>query len=222
MYVRGNQSPFINYTLSKVIILRTKLKNRSNENKINYVKQGNHYASFLRKTKRECCSSLDEKNICDNKSFSKTVKPMLSKKIKSNERITLTENDEIIKNEKRTSKVLNAFFSNIVQSLDIQQYNVDDPICENIKGPLLKGIVRYRNHPSTVAIKKFCNSKSHFSFKNVRKEKIPKKLHKLRINKATQNNDISTKIIKENSDIFGDLTFSKLTAVLIPLYIHNC
>ena len=147
---------------------------------------------------------------------------MLSKKIKSNERITLTENDEIIKNEKRTSKVLNAFFSNIVQSLDIQQYNVDDPICENIKDPLLKGIVRYRNHPSTVAIKKFCNSKSHFSFKNVRKEKIPKKLHKLRINKATQNNDISTKIIKENSDIFGDLTFSKLTAVLIPLYIHNC
>ena len=221
-YVRGNQSPFINYTLSKAIILRTKLKNRSNENKINYVKQGNHYASFLRKTKRECCSSLDEKNICDNKTFSKTVKPMLSKKIKSNERITLTENDEITKNEKRTSKVLNAFFSNIVQSLDIQQYNVDDPICENIKDPLLKGIVRYRNHPSTVAIKKFCNSKSHFSFKNVQKEKIPKKLNKLRINKATQNNDISTKIIKENSDIFGDLTFSKLTAVLIPLHIHNC
>ena len=176
-YVRGNQSPFMNYTLSKAIILRTKLrkkflKNRSNENKINYVKQGNHYVSFLRKIKRECCSSLDEKNICDNKTFSKTVKPMSSKKIKSNERITLIENDEIIKNEKRTSKVLNAFFSNIVQSLDIQQYNVDDPICENIKDPLLKGVVRYRNHPSIVAIKKFCNSKSHFSFKNVQKEKI--------------------------------------------------
>ena len=39
---------------------------------------------------------------------------MLSKKIKSNERITLIENDEIIKTEKETAKVLNVFFSNVV------------------------------------------------------------------------------------------------------------
>ena len=99
---------------------------------------------------------------------------MLPKKIKSNERITLIENDEIIKTEKGTAKVLNTFFSNIVQNLDIQQYNVDDHICENINDPLLKAIVWYWNHPSIVAIKKFCNSKSHFSFKNVQKEDILK------------------------------------------------
>ena len=99
---------------------------------------------------------------------------MLSKEIKSNEIITLIKNGEIIKTEKGTAKVLNAFFSNIFQNLDIQQYNVDDPICENINDPLLKAIVRYRNHPSIVAIKKFCNSKSHFSFKNVQKEDILK------------------------------------------------
>ena len=44
------------------------------------------------------------------------VKPMLSKKII---RITLIENDEIIKTEKGTAKVLNTFFLNIVQNLDI-------------------------------------------------------------------------------------------------------
>ena len=87
---------------------------------------------------------------------------MLSKKTKSNERIILIENDEIIKTEKETANVLNVFFSNIVQNLDIQQYIVDDPICENINDPLLKSIVRYRNHPNIVAIKKFCNYKSHF------------------------------------------------------------
>ena len=97
---------------------------------------------------------------------------MLSKKIKSNIRITLIENDEIIKTEKGTAEVLNAFFSNIVQNLDIQQCNMDDLICENINDPLLKAIVRYRNHPSIVAIKKFCNSKSHFSFKNVQRKKF--------------------------------------------------
>ena len=72
------------------------LKNRSNESKTNYVKQWNYCVSLLSKTKREYYSNLDEKNICDSETFWKIVKPMLSKKIKSNERITLIENDEII------------------------------------------------------------------------------------------------------------------------------
>ena len=135
----------MNKTPSNVIMLRTNLrnkflKNRSNENKTNYVKQRNHCVSLLRQTKREYYSNLDEKKTC-NKTFWEILKLMSSKKIKSNERITLTENDEIIKTEKGTAKVLNAFFSNIVQNLDIQQYNVDDPICENINDLLLKAIV---------------------------------------------------------------------------------
>ena len=88
---------------------------------------------------------------------------------------------------------------------------MDDPICKNINDPLLKAIVRYRNHPSIVEIKKFCNSKSHFSSKNVQKEEIHEEVN---INKATQNTDISTKIIKENSDIFGDFIFSNLNCCI--------
>ena len=56
---------------------------------------------------------------------------MLSKKIKSDERITL-KMMKSLKLKKKTAKVLNAFFSNLVQNLDSQQYNVDDPIYENI------------------------------------------------------------------------------------------
>ena len=197
----------MNKTLCKAITLRTKrrkkfLKNRSNENQTNYVKQRSHCVSLLRKTEREYYGNLDEKNICENNTFWTINKPMLSKKINSNERITLIENDEIIKTEKETAKVLNAFFSNIVQNL--QEYNVEDPICENINDPLLKAIVRYRNHPSIAAIKKFCNSKSHFSLKNVQKEEILKELNNLNINKTIQNTDIPTKIIKENF-IFSNL-----------------
>ena len=136
----------MNKTLSKTIMLRTNLrnkflKNRSIENKANYMKPRNHCVSLLRKSKREYYSYLDEKKICDNKTSWKIVKPMLSKKIKSNERKTVIENDEIIKTEKGTAELLNAFFSNIVQNLDIQQYNVDDLICENRNDPLLKAIV---------------------------------------------------------------------------------
>ena len=77
---------------------------------------------------------------------------MLSKKINSNEK---DENDEIIKTEKRTVKVLNTFFTDIVWNLHTQQYNVDDPIYGNINEPLLKAIVRYRSHPKIAAIKNF-------------------------------------------------------------------
>ena len=100
------------------------LKNRSYESKTNYC------VSLQRKTKREYHSNLNKKNICDNKTFWKIVKPMLSKIIKSNEIINLIKNDEIIKTERGTAKFLNAFFSSIAQNLDIQQYNLDDPICE--------------------------------------------------------------------------------------------
>ena len=74
--------------------------------------------------------------------------------------------------------------------------------------------MRYRNHPSIVAIKKLCNFKSHFSFKNVQKEEILIELNNPNINKATQNTDIPTKIIKENSDKFGDLIFSNLNCFI--------
>ena len=73
---------------------------------------------------------------------------------------------------------------------------MDDPICENINDPLLNAIVKYRNYPSTVAIKKLCNSKSHFSFKNVQKEDIFQDLNNQNINKAAQNTDVPTKVIK--------------------------
>ena len=66
---------------------------------------------------------------------------------------------------------------------------MDDPICENINDPFLEATVKYQNHPSIVPFKKFCNSKSHFSFKTVQKEEILKEVNNLNINKATQNTD---------------------------------
>ena len=85
---------------------------------------------------------------------------------------------------------------------------MDDPISEIVSDLLLKAIVRYRNHPSIAAIKKFCNSKSHFSSKTLQKEEILKELNNLNINNGTQNTNIPTKITKEISDLFGDFIFS--------------
>ena len=78
-YVRGNQSPFMNKTLSKAIMQRSKLRNlflkkRTEENRNNYVKQRNLCVTLLRKSEREFFGSLNETNLCDNKNFGGVVK----------------------------------------------------------------------------------------------------------------------------------------------------
>ena len=74
----------------------------------------------------------------------------------------------------------------------------------NIGDPLMKAIMKYRFHPSIVAIKKNCNSGLSFSFSQVERHKILNEINNLKTNKATQSTDTPTKLIKENSDIFRD------------------
>ena len=92
-FVRGNHLPFINKTLSKAIMHRNKfrnkyLRNKTDENKGRYKKQRNYCVSLLRKSKREYYGNLDVKNITDNKTFWKIVKPLLSDKVTPTQKIT--------------------------------------------------------------------------------------------------------------------------------------
>ena len=93
------------------------LKNKTEENKRKYAQQRNYCVSLLRKSKREYYSTLDVKNITDNKTFWKAVKPFLSDKVTSTQKITLIDNDKIVKNDDDTARVLNTSFSNILRSL---------------------------------------------------------------------------------------------------------
>ena len=84
-YTRGNHLPFMNKTVSKEIMKRTRfrnqfLKKRTDENKSRYTKQRNFCVSLLRKTKTQYYRNLEEKNGTDNKAFWKTVKSFLSNK----------------------------------------------------------------------------------------------------------------------------------------------
>ena len=96
--------------------------------------------------------------MCDNKKFWGVVKPFLSNKVVYNERITIVEDDKIIENDKNTASMLNEFFSNIITTLGIPQYNETEPVSYNIGDPLMKAIMKYRFHPSIVTIKKNYNS----------------------------------------------------------------
>ena len=84
--------PFINKTLSKEIMKRTKLRNkflkdRAEENRNKYASQRNYCVLLLKKTKKEYFGNLNEKNVCDNKTFWKRGKPFLSDKIEQKKEI---------------------------------------------------------------------------------------------------------------------------------------
>ena len=78
-------------------MLRTKLRNKllkypTTANRISYSKQRNFCLSLLRKEKKKYLANLSVKNITENKTFWQTIKPFLSEKAKSREKITLIEN----------------------------------------------------------------------------------------------------------------------------------
>ena len=64
------------------------------------------------KNKREFYGNLNEKKICDNKKFGGIVKPVLSKKVVPNEKITLVEQENILETDKKTATVLSCSHHN--------------------------------------------------------------------------------------------------------------
>ena len=114
-YARGNHMPFMNKVLSKEIMTRTRLRNkflkdRIEETKKKCSKQRNYCVSLLRKSKLDYFGNLNEKDINENKTFWKTIKPFLSDKVKLTNKVTLIDNEEIIMDNFNTTKVLNTFF----------------------------------------------------------------------------------------------------------------
>lgn len=162
-----------------------------------YLKQKNYWISLLRECKREYYSSLDEKYITINKIFWKILKP------NSSEKITLTGNEEIVSSDKITAQIFYIYFSNRVTNLDIPEYYQCEPIAGSIDNSINKSIVKYRSHPSILAIRELCNRGKEFpfAFSQVYREEILQGISHLDILKASQDMDIPTKVIKYNSDV---------------------
>ena len=68
--------------------------------------------------------------------------------------IFLIAKDKIIKTDSKTANILNTFFSTIISNLNIPEYPMSDPISDYINDPVLKSILKYKDHPSIKAIEK--------------------------------------------------------------------
>ena len=86
----------------------------------------------------------------------KTVKPLLSDNTAGKDEIHLIENNELVKTDLETAEVLNNFFSSIVQNLEISRYSNGESLVSNTNNATLKVILKYRNHPSIIAIRSKC------------------------------------------------------------------
>ena len=168
--------PFMNKSLSRAHMKRTRLSNcclkkRSEQNRLSYVKQRNYCISVLRKTKKDYYANFNVKDIVDNKQFWRTLKPLFSYKTKSNEKITLVEDETVSRQDEQNAELLNHFFSSAVKNLKIHEFSDTNPIAERLSDPTLKAILKYENHLSIVAIKN-ANNNSHSHFSEVSVEEV--------------------------------------------------
>ena len=85
-HIRGNQSPFMNKDIHKVIMTRTRLRNRFPKesapmNGLTYKKQRNCCVSLIRENKKQYHGFLNVNRIMDNKNFWRVVQPNFSNEI---------------------------------------------------------------------------------------------------------------------------------------------
>ena len=88
------------------------------------------------------------------------------------------------------------FFSNIITTLGIPQYNETKLVSHKIGDPSMKTIIKYRFYPTIIAIKENCNPGLLFSLSQTERDEIMTEINNLETNKATQSTD--TKLITEN------------------------
>ena len=87
-YARRNHIPLMNKTLSKETMKKTKLrkkflKERTDERKKRYTSQRNYCSSLLKKTKKKCYNSLNEKDVSGIKTFWNSETPLICSNYKN-------------------------------------------------------------------------------------------------------------------------------------------
>ena len=173
------------------------LKNRNDINQAAFNKQRNLCTKLLRNKKKEYFASIDTCELTDNKFFWKAVKPLFSDKSSKSPKITLVGQNKIITDDLQTAKILNSYFSKIVENLNIRN---DFTLIQNtdaIENPVLAAISKYKKHPSIVRIKNEIKKKNQFSFTYINSEDFESEIFKLDTSKSVKENGIPVEITKK-------------------------
>ena len=191
-YLRANDQPFVNKTLRKAIMTRSRFKNKYTNyptplNEKAYKKQRNLCVKLLKKAKREYYSNLDIKQITDNKKFWKNIKPFFSEKQKKLSKIILVENNNIISNDQELANAFNTFF--VHNNTHKKVFNDSQK--------------RFEQHPSILKIRETFKTENKLSLCTISLQEMEHEIMNLKLNKALPFNDIPVHILKGCIDILG-------------------
>ena len=202
--MRGNHQSFMNKTLSKAFMHRSKLNNLFNKkptdmNKTNYKRQRNFCVNLLKREKRNYYNNLDIKVLDDNKIFWQSIKLLLSNKQKSLQKdITIVDKDNIISKNSKVAEKLNNFFIDAVTNLGIESFapNLENDSNINYINNILK---KYENHPCILKIKVHKVEKK-FKFKDLTPNAFETETNRLDTKKTGMENDILAKVLIDTND----------------------
>ena len=201
-YLRANNSPFMTKQLRKMIMNRSRcknayFKNKTAENWEKYRTLRNECVKLTKKIKREYFEKLNINSVNDNKKFWNTIKPFFSDKNKKSGKIILVENNEIVMDNQMNAEIMNEYFVNITQTLDIPEVRKELPVDIEYIDPIDEIIYKYSNHPSITKINKITKLTKRFAFDKVEETQIEKEILLINAKKSAGPDAIPPKIIKE-------------------------
>ena len=136
----------MNSKIHKEVMKRTRLRDKfidskTNANRIAYNKQRNYCVSLIQKEKRAHYRSFNIRDVTDNKTFWRKLKPLYSEKVNLQTKNLLVEKvndlsdpeissevEKVISNDMAIAGTFNEFFVSIVPSLKIspkENYETD-------------------------------------------------------------------------------------------------
>ena len=151
----------------------------------------------MRKTKKAHFEKLSIKEIGDNKTFWKTVRPYFSDKDNKSSKITLVENNIIIADEKRVAELMNRCFISITKKL-----NLKPPII-NTADDIQSLTKNYENHISIRKLKEPYPEivPDSFHFESVSLDDGKKEVLNLNPEKSSACGTIPVRILKQTIDV---------------------
>ena len=150
-------------------------------------------------------NNIDLKVFEDNRKFWKAIKPLFSDKHNFSQRnVIIEEKGKLISNNTEVAEILNNYFIDAVESLDIDPFIINDSISEDDteKSHIENIINKYETHPSILKIKENVSVDKKFVFNDICSEEIYEYIYKLDPKKAgIENHIIPASVLVSSIDI---------------------
>ena len=220
-YIRANEVPYMTKVLRKAIMTRSRLENKYQKtnslvDKDLYKKHKNYCNRLYKRERKKYYNNIKLNNITDNKKFWGTMKPFLTDKGVSRNKISLIEGNKIITEDSDVAETLNNYFDAAVSLLRINEPSQHLTENHHVIDPIDSILLTFSNHPSILTINSIMiNSSSSFSFHITTLTEIQNEINSLDTKKSNPVNSISAQHLKAYADICSNYLHNIINSCII-------